>query len=176
MGKSRCNVNLLALCLYVVFPASFTVADGAAPSVIDDQAQAANAGITEAGQEKRYSRKVKAEFDDVFADLEFAITEKNYRITGVNSIGRAITDRGSNPFPRASVVHFCNIEAAKQILEISMDYLLLMPCRITLHEIDNGYVLIEARLLPLNDEKLRETAIGVNSLLREIVDFAAGDW
>ena len=111
----------------------------------------------------------------MFADLEFAITEKNYRITGVNSIGRAITDRGDD-YPLASVVHFCNIEAAKKILDISMDYLLLMPCRITINEIDNGLVAIEARLLPLNDEKLYETAISVNKLLRDTVDFAAGDW
>lgn len=124
----------------------------------------------------RYSRKVKADFNDVFADLEFAITEKNYRITGVNSIGRAITDRGDSPFPLASVVHFCNIEAAKEILEISMDYLLLMPCRITLNEIDSGFVVIEAQLLPVNDKKLYKTALRVNAMLREIVDFAAGDW
>ena len=125
-----------------------------------------------------YVRTVKASFDDVFADLEFAITERNYRITGVNSIGRAIVDRQDqkSPFPLASVVHFCNIEAAREILEINLDYLLLMPCRIALNEIDDGHIRIEAQLLPLDDEPLHAVAVRVNAMLRSIVDFAAGDW
>lgn len=124
-----------------------------------------------------YSRSVVASFDDVFADLEFAITERNYRITGINSIGRAIAERHEDDadFPRAAVIHFCNIEAAREILKISMDFLLLMPCRITLNE-QGSQVKIEAQLLPYNDPRLRLTARNVNAMLMEIVDFAAGDW
>ncbi len=125
-----------------------------------------------------YTRTVKASFDDTFADLEFAITERNYRITGVNSIGRAINDRQDQKidFPLASVVHFCNIQAAREILEISMDYLVLMPCRITLNEVDDGEVRIEAQLLPLDEPPLHSIAVRVNEMLQSIVDFAAGDW
>ena len=141
-------------------------------------AGATNAAERKVSQGRTYVRTVKASFEDAFADLEFAITERNYRITGVNSIGRAINDRQDQKknFPLASVVHFCNIEAAREILEISMDYLVLMPCRITLHEVDGGYIKIEAQLLPLDDEPLHATAVRVNAMLKSIVDFGAGDW
>ena len=177
----RCCVTTCCLLLAGVLVAGIQLTHSVA---FADDGQQGSGVSGAAGQENvqdsepadKYSRTVKADFTDVFSELEFAITEKNYRITGVNSIGRAIADRDDSPFPLASVVHFCNIEAAKQMLDISMDYLLLMPCRVTIQEIADGYVLIEARLLPLDDEKLLDTALSVNALLREIVDFAAGDW
>lgn len=148
-----------------------------AHALLGSQSLPALAADSHAGK-NRYSRSVKAAFDDVFSDLEFAITEHNYRITGINSIGRAIVDRADqqSDFPLASVVHFCNIEAAREILEISMDYLLLMPCRITVREIDEGRVHVEAQLLPEGDPQLAAIAIRVNVMLKAITDFAAGDW
>lgn len=141
----------------------------------DDAGAAAPATSDAALDQTRYARTVRGEFQDVFDDLKFAISEHNYRITGVNSIGQAIAERDDQPYTLSSVVHFCNIQAAREIIEISTDFLLHMPCRVVLQEIGNGEILIEARLLP-RDPRLHEIADRVNLMLRQIVDFAAGDW
>ena len=42
-------------------------------------------------------------FEDVIFELDFAITERNYRITGRNTIGKGLRDRGYNDFPDVEV-------------------------------------------------------------------------
>jgi uncharacterized protein (DUF302 family) len=126
-----------------------------------------------AGQQaERYTLVSDKPFDDVLADLEFAIGEANFRLTERANIGAGIAERRGEDFPQATVLHFCNLEYARQLLRANPDILVYMPCRVSLREQDNQ-VTIDAWLLPEapgEDYALRRE---VNDLLRRIVQFAA---
>ena len=111
-------------------------------------------------------------FDDVIFELDFAITERNFRITGRNTIGKGLRDRGYEDFPDVEVIHFCNLEYAHEVLAIDPGYVAQMPCRITIHTASQGTV-INLILLPENhaDERVNDFARRMNVILREIIDF-----
>ncbi len=111
-------------------------------------------------------------FEDVMFDLEFAITERNFRITGRNSIGSGLRDRGYKDFPDVEVIHFCNLEYAREVLLIDPGYVAQMPCRITVHIEDNKTVL-SLILLPEDhaDERVNAFAQRMNGILHDITDF-----
>jgi len=111
-------------------------------------------------------------FDDVVFELEFAITERNFRITGRNTIGKGLRDRGYNDFPDVEVIHFCNLEYAREVLLIDPGFVAQMPCRIAVHT-SGGKTVISLLLLPEDhpDERVRAFARRMNAILREIVQF-----
>ncbi len=111
-------------------------------------------------------------FDDVVFELEFAITERNFRITGRNTIGKGLRDRGYDTFPDVEVIHFCNLEYAREILEIDPGYVAQMPCRITVHSAPEGTV-ISVILLPEDhaDDRVNAFARRMNAILHKIVEF-----
>lgn len=111
-------------------------------------------------------------FDDVIFELDFAITERNFRITGRNTIGKGLRTRGYDDFPDIEVIHFCNLEYAREVLIIDPGYVAQMPCRITVHEAAQGTV-ISLILLPEDhpDERVNAFARRMNAILQEIVDF-----
>ncbi len=118
-------------------------------------------------------RDTDKSFEDVVFELEFAITERNYRITGRNTIGRALRDRGYTDFPDAEVIHFCSLERARLLLERAPSWIALMPCRISVH-VEDGRTVVQGNLLPAQHEDptvarfVRET----NALIGEIIEFA----
>lgn len=111
-------------------------------------------------------------FDDVIFELNFAITERNFRITGRNTIGKGLRERGYENFPNVEVIHFCNLEYAREVLLIDPGFVAQMPCRITVHE-ENEKTVISLILLPEDhpDKRVNAFAKRMNGLLREIVDF-----
>jgi uncharacterized protein (DUF302 family) len=119
----------------------------------------------------RYTAHSSKSFDDVLADLEFAIGEHNFRLSGRNTIGEAIARRDDIDLPPGTVLHFCNLEYARQLLEVDPQYLLHMPCRIAVYE-QAGQVTVEARLLPENDPAVRALSQRINRILEEIVSSA----
>ena len=116
--------------------------------------------------------KTKKPFEDVVFELDFAITERNYRITGRNTIGKGIRDRGYEDFPDVEVIHFCNLEYAREVLVLDPGFVAQMPCRITIHEQDGGSV-ISLILLPQDhpEPRVNEFSRRMNGILREIVEF-----
>jgi uncharacterized protein (DUF302 family) len=114
-------------------------------------------------------------FGDVIDELEFAITERNFRITGRNVIGQGIRERGYPDFPDIEVIHFCSLEYAREVLAIDPGFVAQMPCRITVHQ-EGGKTVISAILLPEDhtDARVNTFAHRMNALLREIVGFALG--
>ena len=111
-------------------------------------------------------------FDIVLEELEFAITERNFRIVGRHGIGKAIRERGHEDFPNVAVIHFCNLEYAREMLQLDVSYVAWMPCRLTVHERDEQ-VIISAILLPENhpNERLNEFAARMNAILRDIASY-----
>lgn len=121
-----------------------------------------------------YEAKTSKPYDDVLAELELAITEHNFRITGHNHIGSVIRQRDNIPFPDYDTLQFCNLTMARQMLEISPAAVAHMPCNIAVHS-ENGQVVITTHLLPTDgpDERLNAFFKGLNEKLKKIVDFAA---
>jgi uncharacterized protein (DUF302 family) len=109
---------------------------------------------------------------EVMEDLEFIISDHNFRLTEQNRIGEAIARRDKREFPRANVVHFCNLQYAKKLLEIDPQYILHMPCRIAVRE-HSHRVVIEAWLLPRNDSRVEKIAGEINAILKAMVKYAA---
>lgn len=111
-------------------------------------------------------------FEDVLLELEFAITERNFRITGRNTLGEGLRARGYTDFPDVEVIHFCNLEYAREVLLLDPDYVAQMPCRIAVHREPNRTV-INVILLPEDhsDPRVNAFASRMNTLLREILAF-----
>jgi uncharacterized protein (DUF302 family) len=113
-------------------------------------------------------------YGDVLAELELAITEQNFRITGHNHIGSVIRQRDSIDFPDYDTIQFCNLTLARQMLEISPAAVAYMPCNVSVRS-EAGKVVVVTHLLPVDgpDEKLNAFFRGLNEKLKKIVDFAA---
>ncbi|MEM7468410.1 MAG: DUF302 domain-containing protein, partial [Pseudomonadota bacterium] len=111
-------------------------------------------------------------FDDVIFELDFAITERNYRITGRNTIGAGLRARGYEDFPNVEVIHFCNLEYAREVLLLDPGFVAQMPCRITVHE-EKENTIISLILLPEDheNEAVNQFSRRMNGILREIVSF-----
>ena len=111
-------------------------------------------------------------FAEVMFELEFAITERNFRITGRNSIGKGLRDRGYEEFPDVEVIHFCNLEYAREVLMIDPGYVAQMPCRITVH-VEDSKTVVNLILLPVDhaDDRVNAFALRMNAILHEIIDF-----
>lgn len=114
-------------------------------------------------------------FDDVVFELNFAITDHNFRITGRNSIGSGLRERGYKDFPNVEVIHFCSLELAREVLLLDPGFVAHMPCRVTVHE-EKGRTVISLIKLPLDshDPRVNDFARRMNATLTEIVEFAAG--
>jgi len=110
------------------------------------------------------------------AELELAITERNFRITGHNKIGSVIREREGIAFPDYDTLQFCNLTEARVMLEISPETVAWMPCNISLR-LENGKVVVTTHLLPIRnkDPRLNQFAESMNQKLREIVDFAVDE-
>jgi uncharacterized protein (DUF302 family) len=112
-------------------------------------------------------------FGDVLFDLEFAITQRNFRITGRNDIGGGIRERGAKDFPPAMIVHFCNLTYAREVLELDPLFITHMPCRIAVY-IHGDSVVASTTLLPEDsgDPRINAFARKINAMLRQILRFS----
>jgi uncharacterized protein (DUF302 family) len=120
-----------------------------------------------------YQAETAKPYDDVLAELELAITENNFRITGHNHIGSVIRQRGNPDFPDYDTLQFCNLTLAQQMLEMSPAAVAYMPCNIAVRS-EHGKVVIVTHLLPTDgaDQKLNDFFRELNGKLQKIVDFA----
>lgn len=114
-------------------------------------------------------------FDDVIFALNFAITDRNFRITGRNRIGSGLRERGYTDFPDVEVIHFCNLELAREVLLLDPGFVAHMPCRVTVHE-EQGKTVVSLIKLPTDshDPRVNDFAKRMNVTLTEIVEFAVG--
>lgn len=121
-----------------------------------------------------YQVETKKPYDDVLAELEVAIAENNFRITGHSRVGKVIRDRGTPDFPEYDTVQFCNLTEAKKILLMSPQAIRHMPCNVVTYQFQ-GKTVIRTHLLPTNTgtPALDEFSGKMNLILKSIVDFAA---
>lgn len=113
-------------------------------------------------------------FDAVLEDLLFAISNENYNITSINQVGKAIAKRHDIAFPRYTIVNSCNLEIAKQFLDIDPSFVTVMPCRIALWQ-EAERVHVSAHLLPETLKICHTLCQQTNALLKRVVDFSISD-
>lgn len=120
-----------------------------------------------------YQAETNKPYADVLAELELAIAEKNFRITGHNHIGSVIRSRDNIDFPDYDTLQFCNLELARKMLEMSPASVVYMPCNIALRH-ENQKTIVSVHLLPTDsdNEKLNLFFEKMNETLKAIVDFA----
>ena len=113
-------------------------------------------------------------YDEVLAELEIAIAEHNFRITGHSRVGKVIRERGAEGFPEYDTVQFCNLTLARTILEITPHAIAYMPCNVVTYQF-GGKTIIRTHLLPEHGDnpELNRFATDMNRQLKQIVDFAA---
>jgi len=110
-------------------------------------------------------------FEDTLQNLDIAISEHNYRIIHRSNIGQAIRDRGDKQYPLSTVISFCNITYAKEMMEINSDLINDMPCIVTVREESPG-VIVGTKLMSVNtDNQLQnDFATRINNNLRSIIE------
>jgi uncharacterized protein (DUF302 family) len=124
-----------------------------------------------------YERTAQKPLAQVVEDAEFAIVERNFRITGNLHIGKGIRERDGDDFPDHEVILFCNLGYAREMLELDPGFINFCPGRIAIRATPAG-VVVSAPLLPQNAGKARIGTLvtKLNALMREIVDYAAESW
>ena len=120
-----------------------------------------------------YQAETDKPYADVLAELEIAISEHNFRITGHSRIGKVIRDRGTKDFPDYDTLQFCNLTHAKTLLLMSPHAVRHMPCNIVTYQY-NGKTIVRTHLMPTDTDNSELNAFSgkMNSILKEIVDFA----
>lgn len=134
-------------------------------------------GCTVSERPEYYSAETASKpYQDVLSELEIAITERNFRITGHNKIGSVIREREKIDFPDYDTIQFCNLTQARVMLEMSPSSVAWMPCNIAVRS-ESGKIIVTARLLPTHskDVRLNNFVKTINTQLKEIIDFAVED-
>lgn len=121
-----------------------------------------------------YQVETAKPYDEVLAELEVAIAEHNFRITGHSRVGKVIRERGAENFPEYDTVQFCNLTLAKTVLDITPHAIGYMPCNVVTYQFE-GKTIVRTHLLPEDTDNpaLNQFAKEMNPQLRQIVDFAA---
>ncbi len=120
-----------------------------------------------------YQAETLKPYDDVLAEIEIAIAEHNFRITGHSRVGKVIRDRGTKNFPEYDTIQFCNLTHAKTLLLMSPHAVNHMPCNIVVYDF-NGKTIVKTQLLPIdtNHKELNQFSKEMNTKLKQIVNFA----
>ena len=123
-----------------------------------------------------YQAETQKPYDDGLAELEIAITDHNFRITGHSRVGKVIRDRGTKNFPEYDTLQFCNLTHAKTLLLMSPHSVSYMPCNIVTYQFNNKTI-VKTHLLPIdsNNKALNDFSEKMNNMLKEIVDFSVDE-
>ncbi|MFW5451842.1 MAG: DUF302 domain-containing protein [Methylophagaceae bacterium] len=118
-----------------------------------------------------YQQNSQYNYEDTLINLDIAISEHNYRIIHRSNIGQAVRDRGEKDYPLSTVISFCNITYAREMMEINSKLINDMPCIATVREEKQG-VIVGTRLMTDNTSNKRqnEFAQRINNNLTSIVN------
>jgi uncharacterized protein (DUF302 family) len=120
--------------------------------------------------DRLYQQNSPYPFEETIQYLDIAISEHNYRIIHRSEIGQAIRDRGEKDFPLSTIISFCNITYAHEMILIDPKLLNDMPCIIVVREEDEQ-VIVSTKLMEteVQNPKQREFATKINNNLLSII-------
>ena len=128
---------------------------------------------------KKFSDK---DYTDIIQDVEFAVTESNFRIVNRINIGEAIQERKENIFPRNEVILFCNLTIAEEMLKLEPDFINFCPYKITIAERSessdlNERIVVSTHLLPTDTKSktINNFSVNINKILRKMVEYAVSE-
>lgn len=109
-------------------------------------------------------------FVETMQNLDIAISEFNYRIIHRSDIGQAVRDRGEADFPLSTIVSFCNITYAREMMLINDDLINDMPCNVAVRETVSG-VIVSTRLMndAAGSDAQQAFAKKINTNLKKII-------
>lgn len=121
--------------------------------------------------ERIYQQNSNYSYEETLINLDIAISEHNYRIIHRSNIGQAVRDRGDKDYPLSTVISFCNITYAKEMMDINSNLINDMPCIVTVREDTDNTVIVGAKLMTDNTNNDRENdfAKRINHNLKSIV-------
>ncbi len=125
-----------------------------------------------------YERTTQKTVAEAVEDVEFAVSEHNFRITSQLHVGRGIRESDKIEFPDFEVILFCNLGLARKMLELDPGYINYCPGRITVRR-GGEATHIATPLLPEHagqDAALVALVRDTNAQLRAIVDFGTEHW
>jgi len=117
-----------------------------------------------------YQQTSPYSFEDTLLNLDIAISEHNYRIIHRSDIGQAIRDRGQLDFPLSTIINFCNITYAREMMEINPDLINDMPCMIAIRE-QGDSVIVSSKLMntATSNQSQNLFALKINNNLVSII-------
>lgn len=121
-----------------------------------------------------YQVATQKPYDEVLAELEVAISENNFRVTGHSRVGKVIRERGAKDFPDYDTIQFCNLTHARTILAIAPEAIRHMPCNVVMYR-KGDKTIVRTHLLPTDtdNEELNRFSEQMNRILKQMIDFAA---
>ncbi len=125
-----------------------------------------------------YERTTQKTVAEVVEDVEFAISERNFRVTSQMHVGRGIRERDKIGFPDYEVILFCNLGLARQMLEMDPAYINYCPGRVTVRRGgDKTYIAVTLLPEPGGQNAALATLVrDTNTQLRAMVDFGTENW
>lgn len=127
-------------------------------------------------------------FDEVIESLKLKANELNMKMSGHNTPWKVLREIGDPNSPRVEFLSFCDLLVLRQILDYSLEFSALVPCRIAVLEDADKQIWLttldwDVRWMDTSpnpnriSDKLREDAIRVRENMEIMMDAAAsGDF
>jgi uncharacterized protein (DUF302 family) len=119
-----------------------------------------------------YEQTTDKPFDEVVASIEKQTAEHKFRVLHVHDVQATLAEKGIDRDP-VKIIEVCNAQFANEALNKSADVALFMPCRFSVHTLDDRTVVklgrptMIAQMMP--GIGLDELAESVETTLKEIL-------
>lgn len=126
----------------------------------------------------KYPAKEGLSFDDVIEAMKVKANEINFKYVGVNPLWKdVVAITGKEDTPRVEFFSFCDALVARELLDISLEFAIFLPCRIAV--VEDAYKKIwvltldwDVRWLDAskNPNKISESLREKSIMVREAID------
>ena len=83
----------------------------------------------------KYPAKEGLSFDDVIESMKTKANELNFKYVGVNPLWKdVVAISGKTDTPRVEFYSFCDAMIARELLDLSLEFAIFLPCRIAVVE------------------------------------------
>ncbi len=91
----------------------------------------------------KYPAKEGLSFDDVITSMKTKANELNFKYVGVSQLWKdVIAISGKQDTPRVEFLSFCDAMIARELLDLSLEFAIFLPCRIAVVEDANKKIWI----------------------------------